>query len=45
MEQHWLWPFKGGTRKERRGGIGYLLLLLLLWGSLYLLAWALAPIS
>ena len=43
MEDLWLWPLHGGTRKERLAALGYLALL---WGGLlamYVLAWALAP--
>ena len=43
MEEHWLWPFKGGAWKERLIALGYLVYLFCGLAVLYLLAWALAP--
>jgi hypothetical protein len=43
MEDHWLWPLKGGTWKERLTALGYLALLGSGLSAMYLLAWALAP--
>ena len=43
MEDHWLWPVKGGTWKERLIALGYLALLGGGFSAMYLLAWALVP--
>jgi hypothetical protein len=43
MHEHWLWPFKGGTWKERLVGLADVLELILMAAALYILAWALAP--
>ncbi|MFA5111332.1 MAG: hypothetical protein WC443_08010 [Desulfobaccales bacterium] len=39
----WLWPFKGGSRKERRIALAYALELALGFAAIYYLSWALAP--
>lgn len=39
----WLWPFKGGTWKERRVTLAYALELVLGAVAIYYLALALAP--
>lgn len=43
MEDHWLWPVKGGTRKERLIALYYFALLGGGLAAIYVLAWALAP--
>jgi len=43
MEEHWLWPFKGGTWTERLWALAYALELVLSAAAFYWLAWALAP--
>ena len=43
MEDHWLWPVKGGTRKERLIALYYFALLGGGLAAIYLLAWVLAP--
>ena len=43
MEDHWLWPLKGGTGNERLAALGYLFLLGGGLAAIYVLAWALAP--
>jgi len=43
MEDHWFWPLKGGTWKERLIALGYLALLGGGLSVMYLLAWVLAP--
>lgn len=43
MKEDWLWPLKGGTRKEKCQGIALVLELLLLAAGLYVAAWLLAP--
>jgi hypothetical protein len=43
MEEHWLWPFRGGTWKERLLALAYALELALAAAAFYWLAWALAP--
>ena len=37
----YLWPFKGGTRRERWGAVAVLLEFWLIWGGIYFLAWTL----
>lgn len=39
----WLWPFKGGTWRERRHAMRYGMLLVLMAVVLYRLFWTLAP--
>jgi hypothetical protein len=36
-----LWPFNGGTRRERLGAAAMLLEFWLIWAGLYVLAWTL----
>jgi len=43
MEESRLWPFKGGTRKERLLAVALFIELLILWAGLYALAWILSP--
>jgi hypothetical protein len=43
MEEHWLWPFKGGGWKDRLLALAYALELALLAAFLYCLAWTLDP--
>jgi hypothetical protein len=43
MDEHWLWPLKGGTWKERLVSLADVLELILMAAALYILAWALAP--
>jgi hypothetical protein len=43
MEEHWLWPFRGGTWKDRLLALACALELALLAGAFYWLAWVLAP--
>ena len=43
MDEHWLWPVKGGTRKEKLLALAYALELALLAAAFYWLAWTLAP--
>jgi len=43
MNEHWLWPFKGGTWKERLIGLIDVVEIVLLAALLYGLAWVLAP--
>jgi hypothetical protein len=43
MEEHWLWPFRGGSRKDRLLALAYALELALLAAGFYWLAWTLAP--
>ncbi|MEW6657396.1 MAG: hypothetical protein AB1424_01920 [Thermodesulfobacteriota bacterium] len=39
----WLWPFKGGTKRERLLALPYVGLLALMAVVFYFLSWALAP--
>ena len=43
MEDHWLWPFRGGTRQEMLKGIALILELALLAAGFYVACWLLAP--
>ncbi|MEJ2672815.1 MAG: hypothetical protein P8168_11585 [Deltaproteobacteria bacterium] len=43
MEDHRLWPLKGGTWKERLVALGYLALLCGGLAAIYVLTWGLAP--
>ncbi|MBW1953994.1 MAG: hypothetical protein JRI66_13110 [Deltaproteobacteria bacterium] len=43
MHEHWLWPIRGGTWREKLWALVYVLELLLLAVLWYVLAWALAP--
>lgn len=43
MKEHWCWPFKGGTWKERLIGLIDVVEIVLLAALLYGLAWVLAP--
>jgi hypothetical protein len=43
MDEQWLWPFRGGTWKERFRALADVLELALLAALLYWLAWTLAP--
>ncbi len=43
MNEHWLWPFIGGTWKERLVGLIDAVEIALLAALLYFLAWVLAP--
>ena len=43
MEDHWLWPLKGGTWEERQIALYYFALLGGGLAAIYVLAWALAP--
>lgn len=45
MEDHWLWPFKGGTWQEMLKGIAIILELALLSAGFYVACWLLAPIG
>jgi hypothetical protein len=45
MEDHWLWPFRGGTRQEMLKGIAIILELALLATGFYVACWLLAPIG
>jgi hypothetical protein len=38
--ESYLWPFKGGTRRERLLAAAMLLEFWLLWAGLYVLAWS-----
>jgi hypothetical protein len=41
MNEHWLWPLKGGTRKEKLWALVDILELVLLATILYCLSWVL----
>ncbi|MFH1595053.1 MAG: hypothetical protein ABIG94_01600 [Pseudomonadota bacterium] len=41
MVEGYLWPFKGGTRRERLVAAAMLLEFWLIWAGLYVLAWTL----
>ncbi len=43
MEEHGLWPLRGGTRKDRLRALGFLLNLGLVAAAFYWLLWVLAP--
>jgi hypothetical protein len=43
MEEHWLWPFKGGTWTERLWALVDILELIILAAGWYWLVWLLAP--
>ncbi len=43
MDEHWLWPVKGGTWKERLIGLIDVVEIALLAALLYRMAWVLAP--
>ena len=39
--ERYLWPFNGGTRRERLIAAAMLLELWLIWSGMYILAWVL----
>lgn len=41
MNEHWLWPFVGGTRKERLWALVDIMEIVLLAAILYCLSWVL----
>lgn len=45
MDHKYLWPRRGGTRRERLLAVAMVLELLLVWAGFYLLLWRLTPLK